>query len=281
MISYSAAISACEKGWQWRARARAARGHARARHRAERDQLQRGDLGVREGRRSGERALELLEGMRERGIEPDVISYSAAISACEKGGQWERALELLEGMRERGIEPDVISYSAAISACARASQAAHAEKLFKELWDSPTLQADQVTFNAILDAVSANVPRALALWKLGLTSGHYLRIKASTDKGMPKLDLHDLSEGAAVTAVRWWLEEHMPSAAAAPRELTIITGWGKSRPSHRDSDVRGRVEAVLLEMGVSLLPTANPGRIVVDATSWRERAGLASRRESL
>ena len=55
--------------------------------------------------------------MRQRGLEPDVITYSAAISACEKGSQWERALELLDEMRQRGLEPDVITYSAAISAC--------------------------------------------------------------------------------------------------------------------------------------------------------------------
>ena len=64
-----------------------------------------------------ERALELLEEMRERGLKPDVISCSAAISACEKGGKWQSAVELLEEMRERGLKPDVISCSAAISAC--------------------------------------------------------------------------------------------------------------------------------------------------------------------
>ena len=35
------------------------------------------------------------------GIEPTVVSYSAALSACEKGGQWELALELLELMRSQ------------------------------------------------------------------------------------------------------------------------------------------------------------------------------------
>ena len=48
--------------------------------------------------RACEEAVALLETMRQRALRPNVISYSAATSACEKGGQWQRALELLEGM---------------------------------------------------------------------------------------------------------------------------------------------------------------------------------------
>ena len=55
-------------------------------------------------------AVELLRSSkRTYGIDPDVISYNAAISACEKGKQCERALELLEEMKTSGIAPDVIS----------------------------------------------------------------------------------------------------------------------------------------------------------------------------
>eukprot|EP00959_Pyramimonas_sp_CCMP1952_P136547 2857767-Pyramimonas_sp.AAC.1 len=43
--------------------------------------------------------------------------YSAGISACEKGEQWQRALALLSGMCEMKLAADIISYSAAISAC--------------------------------------------------------------------------------------------------------------------------------------------------------------------
>ena len=36
--------------------------------------------------------------MGREGVELDTLTYNAAISACEKGGQWERALGLLEEM---------------------------------------------------------------------------------------------------------------------------------------------------------------------------------------
>ena len=97
VISFSAAISACEKGGQW------------------------------------ERALALLEEMRERAWSRNVISFNAAISACEKGGRWERALSLLDEMREAGVEPDVISFSAAISACEKGGQWERALALLDEM----------------------------------------------------------------------------------------------------------------------------------------------------
>ena len=37
-----------------------------------------------------------------------MITYSTCLSACEKGGQWRRAVELLELMEERGVEPNGI-----------------------------------------------------------------------------------------------------------------------------------------------------------------------------
>jgi hypothetical protein len=43
-----------------------------------------------------QKALELLGETRQHCQEPDVIMYSAAISACEKGKYPERAFELFE-----------------------------------------------------------------------------------------------------------------------------------------------------------------------------------------
>ena len=51
-----------------------------------------------------------------------MITYDAAISACEKGKHRQRALELQEVMHPRGLQANVTAYSAAISACERGKQ---------------------------------------------------------------------------------------------------------------------------------------------------------------
>ena len=55
--------------------------------------------------------------MQQTAVVPDVISYNAAISACEKGQQWQQALSVLAEMQQTAVLPYVISYNAAISAC--------------------------------------------------------------------------------------------------------------------------------------------------------------------
>ena len=57
--------------------------------------------------------MELLYAMPELRAVPDVISFSAAISACEKGLQWSWALFLLSDMIRHGIDPNIITMNAA------------------------------------------------------------------------------------------------------------------------------------------------------------------------
>ena len=62
-----------------------------------------------------------------------MISYSAAISACEKAGRCDEALSLLREMPDvTACNQTCISYSAAIQACAAAQQPDEALRLFKE-----------------------------------------------------------------------------------------------------------------------------------------------------
>ena len=78
-------------------------------------------------------ALKLLDEMKTAGVKPDVITYSAAISACEKGRRTDEALKLLAEMKAAGVMPDVITYNAAISACEKGGRTDEALKLLAEM----------------------------------------------------------------------------------------------------------------------------------------------------
>ena len=66
-------------------------------------------------RRQWQKAYPLLEQMRAEGIKPNAITYTHLIKACDR--HWQEALALLDEMRDRdGVEPNVYTYSAAISA---------------------------------------------------------------------------------------------------------------------------------------------------------------------
>ncbi len=97
------------------------------------------------------KALELLASMDRRGLEPDVETYNATISACVKGLQWAKALELLASMDRRGLVPTVVTYSAAISACEKGLQWAKAVELLASM-DRRGLVPTVVTYSAATSA---------------------------------------------------------------------------------------------------------------------------------
>ena len=271
VITFSAAISACEKGGQWQ-RALALLDEMRAKGVAPNVITFSAAISACEKGGQWQRALALLDEMRAKGVAPNVITFSAAISACEKGGQWQRALALLEEMRAKGVAPDVITFSAAISACAHANQPERAMRL----WDELPLVPDAVCFNAILDAVACWPRSALALWKLGLECGVFQLnqpyLQCVEGRATCLLDLHALSEGAAEAAIRWLFDEKLSRrncSAMVTYDSTpvdgvhLITGWGRSRKVTHHGDLRARAIATLDRMGLSTLPTDNPGRLIV------------------
>ena len=60
--------------------------------------------------------------MQQTRVVPGAISYSAVISAGEKGQRWQQALGLLALIQQTAILPNVISLSAAISAGEKGQQ---------------------------------------------------------------------------------------------------------------------------------------------------------------
>ena len=53
---------------------------------------------------------------------PHVVSYNAAISACEKGRLPHKALSLLVGMRRQALSPNVITFSCHLNTSDAADQ---------------------------------------------------------------------------------------------------------------------------------------------------------------
>ena len=63
--------------------------------------------------------LVVLREMREAGVMSNVISFNAAISACEKGSHWEEAQALLREMQDTGLKHNMIRFYAVTSPCHR------------------------------------------------------------------------------------------------------------------------------------------------------------------
>ena len=55
--------------------------------------------------------------MLRSALKPDIVSYNAVISACEKGEELLQAFDVCAAMMRQALEPDVVSYRALPSAC--------------------------------------------------------------------------------------------------------------------------------------------------------------------
>lgn len=93
----------------------------------------------------------LLDLMRERGLEPDLVSFNTLINARLKSGHIlpNLAIELLDEVRNSGLRPDIITYNTLISACSRASNLEEAVKVFNDM-EKHKCQPDLWTYNAMI-----------------------------------------------------------------------------------------------------------------------------------
>ena len=63
--------------------------------------------------------MQLFDDMQLQGLQPNVITYSAVVSACGKCRMPLRALQLFDEMQQQGFEPNLITYIAVSSACGK------------------------------------------------------------------------------------------------------------------------------------------------------------------
>jgi pentatricopeptide repeat protein len=119
-----------------------------------------------------ERAEDIFQAMIDRGVKPNVIVISSMISAMGKGGQWKRAEDIFKGMLTRQLEPNVITYNALITAMGRGDQWKRADELFQDMLDCG-MQPDFITFSSLITSMGkgGQWERAVQIFKDMLTRG--------------------------------------------------------------------------------------------------------------
>lgn len=95
--------------------------------------------------------MELLNEVRRAGVRPDIITYNTLLSACSRESNLEEAMKVFDDMGMSGCQPDLWTYNAMISVFARCGMSDKAEQLFKDL-ESKGFSPDAVTYNSLLYA---------------------------------------------------------------------------------------------------------------------------------
>ncbi|KAJ7969244.1 Pentatricopeptide repeat [Quillaja saponaria] len=96
-------------------------------------------------------AAGLLDEVRRSGLRPDIITYNTLISACSRESNLEEAVVVYNDLEAHNCQPDLWTYNAMISVYGRCGLSTKAEHLFKEL-ESKGFSPDAVTYNSLLYA---------------------------------------------------------------------------------------------------------------------------------
>ncbi|KAK9146498.1 hypothetical protein Sjap_006401 [Stephania japonica] len=78
-------------------------------------------------------AVDLFESMRDSGVDYDLVSYLAVLSACSHGGRVERGLSYFNEMLARDIKPTNMHYACMIDLLGRAGRIKEAVEIIREL----------------------------------------------------------------------------------------------------------------------------------------------------
>ncbi|KAK9993925.1 hypothetical protein SO802_023628 [Lithocarpus litseifolius] len=111
-------------------------------------------------------AIDLLNEVRRSGLRPDIITYNTLISACSRESNLEEAVKVYNDMEEHNCQPDLWTYNAMISVYGRCGLSSKAMQLFNDL-ESKGFLADAVTYNSLLYAFAreGNVEKVKEVWE--------------------------------------------------------------------------------------------------------------------
>jgi pentatricopeptide repeat protein len=124
---------------------------------------------------------QVLDDMRRKGVPPNLITYTAVISACAKSAgsgygvyAVDKGMQAMQMMQKDGILPDIITYNALLDACAKAASAGDAfgvergQRLLRMLRDVG-LTPNIITFNTLMHTCAkSSSPENLSAMKEAL-----------------------------------------------------------------------------------------------------------------
>jgi pentatricopeptide repeat protein len=206
---------------------------------------------------------------------PDVLVYSAMMTACERTKRWEDAKRLLARMEREGLAPNGKVMCSIISCCGAAGRWREAVEAFRDM-DRMRVAKDGAIYNALINALKSAGQWTLAIdvlresthdsainqvdylsseeagklareiYSLGLTEGALDKWYRDEEQRIV-LDLHSLSIAVAITVVSLLLEE-LTTGSLEPARLRVITGRGNHiNNSGTRGVLRTEIEAYLAQ----------------------------------
>jgi pentatricopeptide repeat protein len=98
-----------------------------------------------------------------------------------QGAQWAKAAEVFEQMKTNKCTPDVVTYTALVSAYERGGQWMKALEAFNQMQRQRKCSADAILYNTLLDVLwDTGVPwaqqQAAALFRVAVDEGHFRKL---------------------------------------------------------------------------------------------------------
>ncbi|CAA6667097.1 unnamed protein product [Spirodela intermedia] len=108
---------------------------------------------VKSGRVPPGSALDLLHDIRRAGLQPDTVTYNTLLTACSNSGTscLEDAVKVYSDMKASGCQPDLWTCNVMVSIYGRCGMPREASRLVQELEDKG-FAPDAVTYNSLLHA---------------------------------------------------------------------------------------------------------------------------------
>ena len=179
-------------------------------------------------------AVQLLDGM------PQTWSWSLTLGLCGQLGEWHAVLELFHSMQQRQVKVSGPALDAVLSCCSKvgawntallaveAGGKRHGEAMAScvanwpwalELWrrmEAEPFEPSRASYNGVFEGLRHSA-EALETWKLELLHSRVLDVLGVDLKDPRRLDVGDLSVGAALLVVRSWLNGAVQKELSARR----------------------------------------------------------------